>query len=383
MIKKCICCGSEFVAVNSKHKYCSRKCANHYKRGYRRTKEEYAREIKNRETEVIDLLKDGKTNAEIRSITGFSFTYIYKIRKRAGFEKQLTDLQKKVLEYRQQGLLYCEIANILGKEDKSIRKIAIRVGFPETEEEKSIAKDIGCKKTTIFLYGTVEERKEKIKLFIEQYHPGFDYVSGWLSGNEIMKLQCKGCGTIVEKSAIGVRRKNRMLKCPVCAEKEKERKQEEIKIQKEKEKKEKEKKEKETLFWLQPFKQEAVSFCPVCNSVFVGNGRKKYCSTICSKKMLNARGKDKRIRKIKNYTVDTDIEIHALFNRDNGKCWICGEQCDFEDYEIIDGAFVVGKTYPSIDHVFPLSKGGLHSWDNVKLAHHYCNTIKSDKVVGL
>lgn len=378
MIKKCICCGSEFVAVNSKHKYCSRKCADHYKRGYRRTTEECVREIKNRETEVIDLLKDGKTNAEIRSITGFSFTYIYKIRKRAGFERQLTSLQSDVLKYRQKGLCCTEIAELLDKPNSTIRHTANSVGMPFTDEEKAKSIEMGTAKMIVSQHRTAEERKEKIKIFIEKYHPGFDYVSGMLSGNEIMKLQCKGCGTIVEKSAIGVRRKNRMLKCPVCAEKEKERKQEDIKIQKEKEKK-----EKETLFWLQPFKQEAVSFCPVCNSVFVGNGRKKYCSTSCSKKMLNARGKDKRIRKIKNYTVDTDIEIHALFNRDNGKCWICGEQCDFEDYEIVDGAFIVGKTYPSIDHVFPLSKGGLHSWDNVKLAHHYCNTIKSDKVVGL
>lgn len=57
------------------------------------------------------------------------------------------------------------------------------------------------------------------------------------------------------------------------------------------------------------------------------------------------------------------------------KCICCGSE--------FVAVNVVGKTYPSIDHVFPLSKGGLHSWDNVKLAHHYCNTIKSDKVVGL
>lgn len=377
MKKNCICCGKEFDAKRCHAKYCSKKCMDHNRAYFIHSDERKAID-EERKNKFLTLYNAGYNDSKISKQMGLSNTKIRNIRLSLGLEKQLTSLQSNVLKYRQQGLCCTEIAKLLDKPNSTIRHTANSVGMPFTDEEKAKSIEMGTAKMIVSQHRTVEERTEKIKLFIEKYHPGFDYVSGWLSGNEIMKLQCKGCGTIVEKSAIGVRRKNRMLKCPVCAEKEKERKQEEIKIQKEKEKK-----EKETLFWLQPFKQEAVSFCPVCNSVFVSNGRKKYCSTSCSKKILNARGKDKRIRKIKNYTVDSDIEIHALFNRDNGKCWICGEQCDFEDYEIVDGAFVVGKTYPSIDHVFPLSKGGLHSWDNVKLAHHYCNTIKSDKVVGL
>lgn len=377
MKKNCICCGKEFEAQRRHAKYCSKKCMDH-NRAYLIHSDERKAIDEERKNKFLTLYNAGYNDSKISEQMGLSNSKIRKIRLSLGLKKQLTSLQSDVLKYRQKGLCCTEIAELLDKPNSAIRQTANSVGMPFTDEEKAKSIEMGKAKAIVYQHGAVEERIEKNKIFIEKYHPGFEYVSGWLSGNEIMKLQCKGCGTIVEKSAIGVRRKNRMLKCPVCAEKEKERKQEEIKIQKEKEKK-----EKETLFWLQPFKQEAVSFCPICNSVFVGNGRKKYCSTSCSKKMLNARGKDKRIRKIKNYTVDPDIEIHALFNRDNGKCWICGEQCDFEDYEIIDGAFVVGKTYPSIDHVFPLSKGGLHSWDNVKLAHHYCNTIKSDKVVGL
>lgn len=38
------------------------------------------------------------------------------------------------------------------------------------------------------------------------------------------------------------------------------------------------------------------------------------------------------------------------------------------------------KAYPSIDHIIPVSHGGTHTWDNVELAHRYCNGVKSDKV---
>lgn len=32
--------------------------------------------------------------------------------------------------------------------------------------------------------------------------------------------------------------------------------------------------------------------------------------------------------------------------------------------------------YPTIDHIIPLSKGGLHSWNNIQLAHLSCNSSK-------
>ena len=76
-----------------------------------------------------------------------------------------------------------------------------------------------------------------------------------------------------------------------------------------------------------------------------------------------------------------DITVEGLFRRDVGKCWLCGERCNFEDYTVRDGNFIVGDWYPSIDHVIPLVKGGKHSWANVKLAHHRCNSIKHDKII--
>ena len=42
---------------------------------------------------------------------------------------------------------------------------------------------------------------------------------------------------------------------------------------------------------------------------------------------------------------------------------------------------MIGANYPSIDHIIPVSRGGLHSWDNVRLAHFLCNAVKSDSMI--
>ena len=66
--------------------------------------------------------------------------------------------------------------------------------------------------------------------------------------------------------------------------------------------------------------------------------------------------------------------------RFRGVCAICGEPCDYCDHEERDGFFIAGDNYPSVDHIVPLAKGGLHSWDNVQLAHFKCNTLKGARV---
>jgi hypothetical protein len=55
-----------------------------------------------------------------------------------------------------------------------------------------------------------------------------------------------------------------------------------------------------------------------------------------------------------------------LYARDNGICGICSE--DVTELE--------GPMRPSIDHIIPLSKGGLHVVANLWLAHYRCNLEK-------
>ena len=71
---------------------------------------------------------------------------------------------------------------------------------------------------------------------------------------------------------------------------------------------------------------------------------------------------------------DYSITVKALYERDNGLCWLCGKRCDMNDYETReDGTIVCGENYPSVDHIIPVCEGGKDTWDNVRLAHRGCN----------
>lgn len=103
------------------------------------------------------------------------------------------------------------------------------------------------------------------------------------------------------------------------------------------------------------------------------------CSTECSRLRRNRLSWQYEEKRYNNTNViDKDISVKVLYKRDKGICYICGGKCDFDDNYKVNGHFTVGPSYPSIDHLIPLARGGMHAWDNVKLAHHLCNTKKSD-----
>lgn len=68
------------------------------------------------------------------------------------------------------------------------------------------------------------------------------------------------------------------------------------------------------------------------------------------------------------------VDIAAVWDRDEGKCWICSSVVPRD------------AKYPhplsrSLDHVIPLAKGGGHTFSNVALAHLRCNISKQDRLL--
>ncbi len=60
------------------------------------------------------------------------------------------------------------------------------------------------------------------------------------------------------------------------------------------------------------------------------------------------------------------IDPLIVLEMDDGVCGICGEDVDPFDFVI--------------DHVVPISRGGLHAYTNVRVAHAPCNWRKFDKL---
>lgn len=126
-------------------------------------------------------------------------------------------------------------------------------------------------------------------------------------------------------------------------------------------------------------KQIEFAICRQCGEVFVPDRRDAgFCSDKCRTKYHNSYGSHTRRRLISERTKDKGITVEKLFKRDRGRCYLCGFECDWDDAKVENGAFIAGDKYPSIEHVIPLSKGGEHSWSNVKLACRRCNYLKSD-----
>lgn len=218
----------------------------------------------------------------------------------------------------------------------------------------------------------------KINKLVEERVPGCEYAGNYTGADGRIDLRCKICGTVFNRSMISVRHGH--CSCPHCRE---------IKLTESRERREKTEKEKRFRQAHRRMRAEAnklnngrqlrVVLCENCGNIFyTTNSQKKYCCDNCqeaaSRKYTSYNhGSDDRLNR--SNIVDRDISLEKLFLRDNGVCQICGGACDYNDYYINEnGTFIAGDLYPSRDHIIPLSKGGSHSWDNVRLAHRGCNS---------
>lgn len=223
--------------------------------------------------------------------------------------------------------------------------------------------------------------EEENRAYVESLLPiGFSYVGGYIDCEHKVTIRCKVCGLEFERSMVSIRHGSNTI-CPYCFETDMAEKKQREQEQKAKRKAELEQRRNEArdqkvkarAEWL----AERLHACPVCGML---TANQKYCSTICLHKANNHRKEIRRRAKLSNAVVDSDIEIHELFRRDKGVCHICGGVCDWNDKEKRPTGIVCGDLYPSVDHVIPLAKGGLHEWSNVRLAHRICNSLKRDYI---
>lgn len=218
--------------------------------------------------------------------------------------------------------------------------------------------------------------------FNKTYEGKFKYIKRLYKHNNIGKdihiIECLECGLQLERkgsSLYNAIREHKDIRCECELEEirlEKEIKRELNKLNKE---------IKEVMNRNKRFEIEVnrIRECKVCGGIFIADNLSQVCcSKECMRKNKNRRtGLDRRIKNKEQ--IDKDITLDKLIKRDKGICQICGKPIDEEDcYYTEEGYFIVGNNYPSIDHIKPLAKDGVHTWDNIQLAHMICNSIKKD-----
>lgn len=134
--------------------------------------------------------------------------------------------------------------------------------------------------------------------------------------------------------------------------------------------------------------------CPVCDKPFcpcktsrTEDGWTEVCSQLCeqqrrlslaglgdfaaraARKAQTNRAKMARKHAIRRAAFVEKVDRLVVFERDGWICYLCGEPVD----KTLTGRDPMA---PSIDHIIPLSRGGLDCYDNVALAHYSCNCRK-------
>lgn len=336
---------------------------NNGHKGYGRTKEQ----LEVRHAQMIELHKAGLSWCEISRRLGFKgYGTVHKYLTSLGFKPNqrptlLDAFNDEIRISITSGESYNSVSEIYGVSSSALRLFCDKNGIYPPEAVKN---DKGY---------TVKYSTENIANVITERWPEYEYVSGYVDIETPFIIRCKRCGEIMN---VKFHRAGAPV-CKVCSKQKTKQKQEQRRAERQRIA-ELKRAEREKARTEKPVKIKPVHTCAVCGRKTT---RPKYCSDVCANKAENKRREIARRRKIANAKIDNDITVQGLFLRDNGKCYLCGKMCDWTDKTEIDGTIICGNHYPSIDHVIPLSKGGLHSWDNVKLAHRICNSLKKDQVV--
>lgn len=289
-------------------------------------------------------------------------------------QKYKSERNAKILELRQNGMTMDEIADALDITGDVVGVICrandcggvIRSGW---EKHRSEAQLSGIRNAS---ERARESGESHYREMIESF--GHEYLGGYTNSDGNINIRYHDCGHDAVLSCTTLRQRKSILPCSTCAEEQHKRKEAERAEQKAIKREEKRQariiaeeekaREREQRRWKE---------CKECGKTFYDDsysGSKVYCCDACSKKSQNRKKEAKR----RGYK--SKISLTKLYKRDNGRCYICGCSCNYEDHQVIGGAFVVGPSYPTVEHVIPLCKGGTDSWDNVKLACHSCNSKK-------
>lgn len=264
------------------------------------------------------------------------------------------------IKLRKEGYGYSDIARMTGRERKSVKITCQRLGIEMTDSEKRITQVRGRFKPSV----NWQER-------VDKYYNGSGIaevlsVDRTNSGESRLTIKCMTCGNVRTLFSSTLRHSHNGY-CGICRKKRKFNERLDKLETREREKRHNQK-----------IKQLSFHTCRHCGVIIPFN--RSVCDK-CKREVIkeNYRQKDIRRRsKLLKVRRDRDINLRKLYDRDNGICYLCGKACDFNDSKYVNGAFIVGNNYPTVEHIKPISLGGSDTWDNIKLACLYCNSKKGN-----
>lgn len=303
--------------------------------------------------------------------------------------------------YYQQGHTVAETAERFGLRKTQVNNFAKYYGLTNGRVWLDTTQDANHKRSA--------EAEQRYTQFLDGL--GFIYLGGYKNKKSSLEIQCKQCGHTFKRSIDYI--KDERFECPECErirkasllearrqeqERLKTQREEERNRQREEQKQRAEAENAEALFHMMNDKNHV---CIVCGKRFSkaefmkDKGRTliptnpKYCSRVCERKhnnkLKNAKDRENGYKagshwhRAKKYGVpyESGITLAKLIKRDGLRCALCGGMCNPNDHSYSEYA---GATYPSIDHIIPMSKGGGHTWDNVQVAHMICNALKGNSL---
>ena len=356
--------------------------------------------------QALEIVKNGGTVEDAAEQTGFGWDYVRQLCNQNGIEytRRKTEAKERkeerynrIVALHSKGYTPKEITQELSINDTTIRKVlkdnglkpnrksniifdreAMRAYKAEGHTNKEVAKKFGCTKEHAHIVckgiapQVAEVRGPQISeeyaiRKINERTPNFEYVGNYTGSDGFADIKCKVCGTVQRKSFVSIR--NGYATCMVCQQKEIDARREEKKEQRQKDVKRNRQLKKYRTVLKQNTIQTEMKQCPICGDMFIGSTNKKYCSQRCRD------ASHWHAKEAYRYL----FPLEEVYKRDNGICYLCGGQCDWNDYKVKDGVTIYGNNYPSRDHVVPKSRGGANTWENIRLAHRICNTLKRDR----
>lgn len=353
MLRTCGMCGAEFSASSSRTKYCSTSCAD---------KSVWVKDHPGRS-------EDGMHRGTCPWCNK-AFAVTHKRRfcseKCAEEARKQTGKAQRERTYKAQDHLCLRCGKSIAFKDRgkvaSFCSSECRERYRYPGEPKYLTDEMLRRKTSTKL--------ENLE-YVEKHH-----------GTDKIVFRCKVCGGTFERTSQVLRRDNFKGECPICKRRQIEEAEEQYarKVLSDK--------IIRALLMRKNHLDDEVSRvreCVICGKSFRSVWGKTCCSDECiekrAKQVKHAHSKRRRaiMKNRANAACSADnLTWQSIFDEERGVCYLCGGMCDPSDYKKSDGTFIAGETYPSIDHVVALANGGLHTRENVRLAHFKCNWIKRD-----